>query len=111
MKLAAFHLMPWPYLPEDFLEHEPSAWVSYGNGAFDPARGAELYERYLQELVHAEEVGFEILCVNEHHQTAYGLMPSPNLMAMALVQRTTHAQIAVLGNALPLREDPLRVVE
>jgi alkanesulfonate monooxygenase SsuD/methylene tetrahydromethanopterin reductase-like flavin-dependent oxidoreductase (luciferase family) len=111
VKLAAFHLMPWPDLPDDFLSREPSAWVSYSNAAFDPGRGAALYERYLQELVHAEEVGFEILCVNEHHQTAYGLMPSPNLMAMALVQRTKRAQIAILGNAIPLREDPLRVIE
>lgn len=111
MNLAAFHLMPWPTLPDGFVDDHPSAWVTLSNSLYDSAVGQELYARYLDELVYAEELGFDILCVNEHHQTAYGLMPSPNLMAMALVQRTKRARIAVLGNALPLREDPLRVVE
>jgi alkanesulfonate monooxygenase SsuD/methylene tetrahydromethanopterin reductase-like flavin-dependent oxidoreductase (luciferase family) len=38
-------------------------------------------------------------------------MPSPNLMAAMLARRTTRARIAVLGNGLPLREDPLRIAE
>ncbi len=33
------------------------------------------------------------MCVNEHHANAYGLMPSPNLMAAALTRRTSRAQI------------------
>jgi alkanesulfonate monooxygenase SsuD/methylene tetrahydromethanopterin reductase-like flavin-dependent oxidoreductase (luciferase family) len=111
MRFAVFHLMPWPYLPENFLAAEKSAWVTYSNRNYDPERGRELYERYLGELVQAEELGFEVVCVNEHHQTAYGLMPSPNLVAMALVQRTSRVKIAILGNALPLRDHPLRVAE
>ncbi len=111
MQLAVFHLMPWPYLPDDFVDRERSAWVTYPNANYDPARGAELYERYINELVYSEQLGFDVVCVNEHHQTAYGLMPSPNLVAMALVQRTSTIRIAILGNAIPLRDHPLRVVE
>jgi alkanesulfonate monooxygenase SsuD/methylene tetrahydromethanopterin reductase-like flavin-dependent oxidoreductase (luciferase family) len=111
MRIGVFHLMPWPYLPDDFLEAEKSAWVTYSNSNYDPGRGADLYERYLSELVMAEDLGFDVVCVNEHHQTAYGLMPSPNLMAMALVQRTKNIKVAILGNALPLRDHPLRVAE
>jgi alkanesulfonate monooxygenase SsuD/methylene tetrahydromethanopterin reductase-like flavin-dependent oxidoreductase (luciferase family) len=111
MRFGVFHLMPWPYLPDDFLDRERSAWVTYSNENYDPERGRELYARYLDELAYAEELEFDAVCVNEHHQTAYGLMPSPNLVAMALVQRTKRIRIGILGNALPLRDHPLRVAE
>lgn len=111
MKFVHFHLMPWPHLPPDFEQRERSAWVTYSNGHYDTARGHELYNQYIDELAYGEELGFDIIAVNEHHQTAYGLMPSPNLIAAMLVQRTKKAQIAILGNALPLRDNPVRIAE
>ena len=33
-----------------------------------------------------------MIAVNEHHQTAYGMMPAPNLIASALIQRTKQGQ-------------------
>ena len=110
MQFVYFHLMPWPYLDESF-ESERSAWVTYSNAHFDPERGAEVYEQYLSQLVYAEELGFDAIAVNEHHQTAYGLMPSPDVIASYLVARTDRAKIAILGNATPLRDHPLRVAE
>jgi alkanesulfonate monooxygenase SsuD/methylene tetrahydromethanopterin reductase-like flavin-dependent oxidoreductase (luciferase family) len=106
-----FHLMPWPYLPEDFTQQYESAWVTLPNRLFDPERGHALYHRYLDELVEAERRGWDGICVNEHHQNAYGLMPSPNLIAAMLVQRTKRCRIGIIGNALPLHDDPLRVAE
>src|SRR4051794_13460293 len=38
-------------------------------------------------------------------------MPSPNLIAAALSQRTTRGKIVVLGNLIPLQFRPLRVAE
>src|SRR6516164_244026 len=38
-------------------------------------------------------------------------MPSPNLIAAALSQRTRRCKLAVIGNALPLYQPPLRVAE
>ncbi len=111
MQIFFFHLMPWPYLPADFDRTYDSAWVTYSNSNYDPEKGHHLYNRYLDELELADQLGFDALGVNEHHQTAYGLMPSPNLMAAALARRTSRAKIAILGNALPLRDHPLRVAE
>jgi pimeloyl-ACP methyl ester carboxylesterase len=37
------------------------------------------HHEYLDELEFAEGEGFDGLCVNEHHNNADGLMPSPNL--------------------------------
>ena len=81
MKFTYFHLMPWPHLPEDFEATARSAWVTYSNGNFAPQRGQELYQQYLSELLYAEELGYDAIAGNEHHQTAYGLMPAPNIMA------------------------------
>ena len=106
-----FHLMPWPHLPDDFDNAYDSAWVTLPNRIYDPARGQRLYNEYLDELEYAEHLGFDGLGVNEHHQNAYGTMPSPNLMAAALVRRTRRAKIAILGNAIALRDQPLRVAE
>jgi alkanesulfonate monooxygenase SsuD/methylene tetrahydromethanopterin reductase-like flavin-dependent oxidoreductase (luciferase family) len=106
-----FHLMSWPYLPAGFAEEHDSAWVWVPNSLYDPAKGHDLYRDYLDTLAYADELGFDGVCVNEHHQTAYGLMPSPNLIAAALTQRTKRCKLAVIGNALPLYNPPLRVAE
>ncbi len=106
-----FHLMPWPYLPKDFEESVDSAWVTVPNSIYDPIKGHELYNRYFDELERADKLGFDSVIVNEHHQNVYGTMPSPNLMAAVLTQRIKHAKIGIIGNALPLHDDPLRVAE
>jgi alkanesulfonate monooxygenase SsuD/methylene tetrahydromethanopterin reductase-like flavin-dependent oxidoreductase (luciferase family) len=111
VKLFAFHLMPWPRIDPDVVEKYSSAWVLYPNSEYDPELGHQLYGEYLDQLVFADEVGFDAICVNEHHQNAYGLMPAPNIMAAALIGRTKNADIAILGNGIALRDNPLRVAE
>jgi alkanesulfonate monooxygenase SsuD/methylene tetrahydromethanopterin reductase-like flavin-dependent oxidoreductase (luciferase family) len=111
MQYYFFHLMSWPYLPDDFEQTHDSAWVWVPNSLYDPGRGHDLYRDYIDTLALADQLGFDGVCVNEHHQTAYGLMPSPNLIAAALTQRTSRCKLAVIGNALPLYNPPLRVAE
>ena len=111
MKMCFFHLMPYGYLPDDFDKQYHSVWVDAPNSLFDPKKGTQLYNDYLDELEFAEEMGFDGLCVNEHHYNAYGLMPSPNLMASAMTRRTSKAAIIVLGNSLALYNPPVRVAE
>jgi alkanesulfonate monooxygenase SsuD/methylene tetrahydromethanopterin reductase-like flavin-dependent oxidoreductase (luciferase family) len=112
-EFIAFHLMP--YATQAAIEaigaRKPeNAWVTFSNSNYDPAAGAELYRRYLDELTYAADAGFDGVSVNEHHQNAYGTMPNPNIMASALIQRIPSARIAVLGNAIPLH-DPLEIIE
>jgi len=103
--------MPWPYLPENFREKYRSVWVDIPSSLYDPVRGHELYNVYLDELEYAEECGFDGIGVNEHHANGYGLMPSPNLMAAALARRTSKSALVVLGNSIALYNPPLRVAE
>ena len=77
MQYYFFHLMPWPYLPADFDSKYDSAWVWLPNALYDPVKGHDLYREYIDTLAYADELGFDGVCVNEHHQNAYGLMPSP----------------------------------
>lgn len=111
MKFYSFHLMPWPYLPKDFREKHETSWVTLSNEGYEPEKGAKLYQRYLDELAYADELGFDGVCVNEHHQTAYGSMPAPNIMAAALISKVKKGKIAILGNAIPLRDNPIQIAE
>ena len=111
MKLLWFHLMPYPELPEDFADRARSVWVDIPSDLYDPQVMARAYADYLDQLEHADEAGFDGICVNEHHQNGYGLMPSPNLMAASLARRTSRAAIVVLGNSLVLYNPPVRVAE
>src|SRR2546422_4961373 len=111
MKICFFHLMPYRFLPDDFERKYRSVWVDVPHHLYDAEKTHGLYNEFLDELEFAEAQGFDGLCVNEHHNNAYGLMPSPNLMAAALTGRTSQAAIVVLGNSLAAYNPPLRVAE
>jgi alkanesulfonate monooxygenase SsuD/methylene tetrahydromethanopterin reductase-like flavin-dependent oxidoreductase (luciferase family) len=111
MKVICFSLMPYRPLDLEAAKRHRSAWVVLPNSFYDPEKGAAEYDSYINMLAHAEELGFDGIGVNEHHQTAYGMMPAPNLIASALIQRTKHVKIAILGRALPLVGNPLYIAE
>jgi alkanesulfonate monooxygenase SsuD/methylene tetrahydromethanopterin reductase-like flavin-dependent oxidoreductase (luciferase family) len=104
MKIYGFDLLPWPYL--DAPSHYPDP-----NALFDPARGREIYAQHLDQMVMFEEYGFDAICMNEHHAKPYGLMPSPNIIAAALTQRTSRIKIGILGNLPALHAHPVRLAE
>ena len=111
MKISWFHLMPYRFLPKDFEDKYRSVWVDVPSHLFEADKAHQLYNEYLDELEFADEVGFDGICVNEHHNNAYGIMPSPNITAATLTRRTKDAAIIVLGNSLALYNPPLRVAE
>jgi len=103
--------MPYAALDMEERDRHPSAWVTLPNSLYNPKIGHQLYNRYLDELELAAELGFDGVAVNEHHQNAYGLMPSPVVMASSLARRTENCKLAILGNAFALREHPLTLAE
>ena len=111
MKFTCFHLMPYRPLDLKAASDYRSAWVVLPNSFYDPKQGAAEYESYLDQLTYAEKLGFDVIGVNEHHQTAYGMMPAPNLIASALIQRTKSIKIAILGRALPIVGNPINIAE
>src|SRR5579864_908103 len=111
MKFFNFHLMPYAHVDLDAIAKNGSAWVTFSNSHYDPELGAELYHDYLDQMEFADKLGFDGVCLNEHHQTAYGLMPTPGVLAGALTRSVKRAKIAVLGRALPLLNNPLSIAE
>jgi alkanesulfonate monooxygenase SsuD/methylene tetrahydromethanopterin reductase-like flavin-dependent oxidoreductase (luciferase family) len=105
VKLYNFDLLAYPHVPKD----APRTPVP--SNFFDPIKGAANYAEHLEEMAYCEELGFDGVVFNEHHYSAYGTMPSPNLIASALSQKTKKIKIGVLGNILPLRNHPVRVAE
>ncbi len=81
------------------------------NADYDPRIGADLYNRYLDEKVYAEEMGFDGLMLNEHHSTPFCMGGVMNVEAAILARITKRAKIVLLGNVLPIWEDPLWLAE
>jgi len=110
MQVVLFHLMPYAEVDIAAARAHGTVW-GLPNKHFDPQVAHRLYNRFLDELEYGEELGFDAVSVNEHHQTAYGLMPSPIVTASALARRTKRVKIAILGSALPLRSHPMMIAE
>ena len=113
MKVSMFHLMPHRELPDDFSVRYPSVWVTppWHELVPDPARIGQFYNWTLDELIYGAEMGFDGICVNEHHQNAYGFMPNPNVMGSVLARATNHLDVAIvqMGSTLPTTQPAIRV--
>ena len=73
MKISMFHLMPYRELPDDFEQRYRSVWVDPPWGELaDPELAGRYYNWTFDELLHTAAVGLDGICVNEHHQNAYG---------------------------------------
>lgn len=112
MKFIFFHLQGYRDLPRDFAENYDSIWVTPPTDELcDPELVSQYMGWNIEELEIADEVGFDGLGVNEHHQNGYALGVSPNLTAAVLAHRKSDAALVVLGNSLPLYNPPIRVAE
>jgi len=85
--------------------------LGISNGLYNPKVGAQLYNRYLDEKMYAEEMGFDALMLNEHHSTPFCMQGVTNVGASILARQTSKAKIVILGNVLPIWEDPLFLAE
>ncbi|HXZ88753.1 MAG TPA: LLM class flavin-dependent oxidoreductase [Candidatus Binataceae bacterium] len=114
MKISMFHLMPYRELPADFETKYHSVWVDPPFWELaQPERVGQYYNWTLDELIHGAKCGMDGICVNEHHQNAYGFMPSPNLMGSVLARATNGTDVAIvqMGATLPTTNPPIRVAE
>ena len=114
MYISTFHLMPHRELPDDFEKRYPSVWVTPPfHELADAKRVGQFYNWTFDELIAAARAGSDGICTNEHHQNAYGFMPSPNLMGSVLARATngTNTAIVQMGATLPATQPPVRIAE
>lgn len=109
MRSIFFSLMAYPDLPEPDERH--STWVDPSPSWWNPEVANRAYNSYLNELEYADSMGYDGIGINEHHNCAYVMSPSPNIWASSLARRTENAAICVLGNTLVNYPSPIRVAE
>jgi alkanesulfonate monooxygenase SsuD/methylene tetrahydromethanopterin reductase-like flavin-dependent oxidoreductase (luciferase family) len=85
--------------------------LELSNEVYDPKVGADLYHRYLDEKLYIEEMGFDGIMLNEHHSTPFCMGGVMNVEAAILARITKRAKIVLLGNVLPIWDDPLFLAE
>jgi alkanesulfonate monooxygenase SsuD/methylene tetrahydromethanopterin reductase-like flavin-dependent oxidoreductase (luciferase family) len=90
---------------------KPIADLKISNAIYDAELGADLYHRYLDEKLVVEEVGFDGIMLNEHHSTPFCMGGVMNVEAAILARITKRAKIVLLGNVLPIWDDPLWLAE
>jgi alkanesulfonate monooxygenase SsuD/methylene tetrahydromethanopterin reductase-like flavin-dependent oxidoreductase (luciferase family) len=56
-------------------------------------------------------VGFEGLMINEHHSTPSCVNVGANMTAAVLARTTSRAKLLLLGNILPIEDNPVRMAE
>lgn len=104
MEFCCFNPFSWPRVLA-----RPESWP-YPNGEFDPVEGHDFYRAQVDQLILAEECGFDWIGVGEDHMTAYGLTPNPSLVLAIVAHRTHRVKIAIMGLPLPLL-NPIRAAE
>ena len=109
MHIMCFTERPYYHVPEEQIIKNASHF-GVPNTYFDPVKGSELYNTYLDEAVYAEEMGFDGIMLNEHHGTPFTLGAVMDVEAAILARITKRVKIVLLGNPLPVA-DPLRLAE
>jgi len=109
IKLYFFHHHHYIDIPDDH-ERYRATMVDYPNSLYDPEKGYELYERHFRSILRAEQLGFDGICLNEHHSMTYSMSPTVGLMAARYVTATDRCPIMVAGTPINLQY-PNRVAE
>lgn len=111
MFLMYFTERPYAEIPEETYKTKGMRSLLFSNENLEPVRAGVLYNRYFDENLYAEEVGFEGLMLNEHHNTPACLGSIINIEAAILARITKKPKLILLGNVLPINENPLRLAE
>ena len=111
MKVYYFSEFPYHEYPDEEAEKYPSLRLTFPNDMFDPNTASDLFKRYFDECQYVDELGYHGIMVNEHHNTPSCMNASCNLTASVLARITQQAKILLLGNILPIHENPVRLAE
>ena len=111
MHLMYFSEQPMSAYPADEGRKYGATALMFSNKHFDPVAGSRLYNEYLDHYRLAEEVGFDGIMLNEHHNAPFCMQAKCNVFASILAATTRRVKIVLLGNPLPLADNPVRLAE
>src|ERR1700716_2367088 len=81
--------------------------LNFSNSHYDSVAGSRLYNEYLEDYLLAEEAGADGIMLNEHHNAPFCMQAKTNIFAAILAGMTKKMKIVMLGNPLPLAENPV----
>ncbi len=110
MQIGYFTERPYRWLPEEELLRN-QAFFAVSNKYYDREKASEDYNYYLDEYCYAEDLGFDVLALNEHHGNPICMGSVMNVEAAVLAYRTRRARLVLIGNPLPVIKHPLRMAE
>jgi alkanesulfonate monooxygenase SsuD/methylene tetrahydromethanopterin reductase-like flavin-dependent oxidoreductase (luciferase family) len=111
MHLMYFTEQPMSAYPEEEGRKFGYTALVFPNKYFDPAEGARLYEERIVDYQLVEEAGFDGIMLNEHHNAPFCMQAKCNIMASILAAVTKRVKIVLLGNPLPIADNPVRLAE
>ena len=92
-----FTEMPYAAFDETEAERYPSMRLTFPNSYFDADTAHGLFRDYFDQYQWAEEVGFDGLMINEHHNTPSCMDVAVNLSAAVLARVTKRAKNSAAG--------------
>ncbi len=111
MHLMYFTEQPMSAYPSDIGLATGHTALMFSNKYFDPVAGSRLYNEYLEHYIMVDELGFDGIMLNEHHNAPFCMQAKANIFAAILAAVTKKVKIVMLGNPLPLAENPVRLAE
>ncbi len=85
--------------------------VTFSNQYYNPLEGSRLYNERLAEYLKVEEVGFDGIMLNEHHNAPFCMQPQILVWSSILAAVTERVKIVLLGTPLPTLDNPIASAE
>jgi len=109
-KFFFFSEMGYNAYPLEALEQYGYSALLFPNSIFDAEKARDLWQMFLREHEYASEMGIDGSVCNEHHNNVLSMQESVNISAAVISQRIK-GTIALIGNPLPIHDNPVRVAE
>src|ERR1700733_9878467 len=84
MHIMYFTEQPMSSYPEQEGRNFRSTALMFPNKHFDAKAARRLYNQYIEQYVLAEEMGFDGIMLNEHHNAPFCMQAKTNIMASVL---------------------------
>jgi alkanesulfonate monooxygenase SsuD/methylene tetrahydromethanopterin reductase-like flavin-dependent oxidoreductase (luciferase family) len=110
MQVGYFTERPYRWLPEEEILKN-GGFFAVSNRLYDREKAADDYHYYLDENCYAEDLGFDVVALNEHHGNPICMGSVMNVEAAVLAYRTKRVRLVLIGNPLPVIKHPLRMAE
>src|SRR5579875_3450705 len=111
MHLMYFTEQPMSAYPKEEGDRYGYTALLFPNKFFEAAEGSRLYNERLEEYKLVEEVGYDGIMLNEHHTAPFCMQAKINICAAILGAITKRVKIVLLGNPLPIADNPVRLAE